>query len=245
MTFHRHGALVVLLVLLAPASLGQTPAPPPAPAKKDKKVLTNEDLDRLNGGVNVVGETGSWKDNADTPATKADSGAAKPPNQEQARDENCNTQGLAMAIGVALRAEGVAMGRDELMGRLYGADICSPNMGNVPSLVQRMEGDYTLGNGRKIHLAAAYRDGPPGSVNLIEANDKGRHFVIVWKGVAYVHTGVEYIEQTIVDSNGGWGKNFVTTSITLFDPYRNRTVIFRNPPSEIESSVLFTVSARQ
>lgn len=215
----------------------------PAPQKKAKRVISNEDLSNLSGAVNVVGEGDSWKSGPAAAGAASAATGTKP--VERASDENCNTRGLAMGISAALRAEGVMMGKGDILDRLYGGDVCRPDLGNVAVLLRRMEGDFTLDTGRRIHIALEYLSGPPRAVELIQNNEKNRHYLMFIKGIAYVHTGVEYTEITYASDYGEAGKDYAMNAITLLDPYRNRTVVFRGKENEIDGSVLFTVSSRQ
>ncbi len=234
------------LVLLGGAALAQDAAPAPSPAAKKPRVITNDDLDALPGGVSVVGAHDSWKE------TEKPADAEKPPSPGETRaagkpKEPCPSRAFADAVTVVLREEGIGWRSPFWMDRIFGSDICTLKLNNIDALARRVDGDYTLPTGQKLRIASRTTGLPP-SEELVLNTKAGKHYVMIWKGTPYVTTSVRYLEQQVSDGAGVGKAGVIVSGIDLYDPYNERNTLFSvregNSPQEIDAVVLFTVTPR-
>lgn len=243
---------VLILFCLGAAAQSTAPAAPgttPTATHKKPKVISNEDLDALPGGVNVVGGHDSWKDQpAEGGEQPASEPAAKPAVPEKPK-EYCASRGFAEAVAITLRQEGIGWRAPFWMDRIFGSDICLPRLNSVEALARRVDGDYTLPTGEKLHIASR-TSGLPSSEELVLNTEADKHYVVVWKGVPYVSTSVRYVQQMISDGSGGASKaGVVVSGLDLYDPENDRNVVFDvkagDSPESIEAVVFFTITPRQ
>lgn len=245
--------VAAVLILICVAAVAQGTAPPaagttPNATHKKPKVISNEDLDALPGGISVVGAHDSWKDqpagDGEQPASEP---SAKPPLPEKPK-EHCASRGFAEAVAITLRQEGIGWRAPFWMDRIFGSDVCLPKLNGVEALARRVEGDYTLPTGEKLHIASR-TSGLPSSEELVLNTEADKHYVVLWKGVPYVTTSVRYMQQMVSDGASTGKAGVVVSGLDLYDPENDRNVVFDvkagDSPDSIEAVVFFTITPRQ
>lgn len=246
--------ILAALILSCASAVAQGSAPaapqttPTAPHKKPK-VISNEDLDALPGGISVVGAHDSWKDQpaaggGEQPASEP---TAKPAVPEKPK-EYCASRGFADAVAITLRQEGIGWRGPFWMDRIFGSDVCLPRLNSIEALARRVDGDYTLPTGEKLHIASR-TSGLPSSEELVLNTEADKHYVVVWKGVPYVSTSVRYVQRVVSDGTSTGKAGVVVSGLDLYDPENDRNVVFDvkagDSPESIEAVVFFTITPRQ
>ncbi|MGH9579431.1 MAG: hypothetical protein ACRD2R_00430 [Terriglobales bacterium] len=245
-------AWLVLPLFLPAASLpgeaqaAASPSNPPqaasgAPAKKPRKVLTEDDLRQLRGTISVVGESPQ-------PAGKA-AGAKKPAEAEADSDILADTEEVAAeaerppcvswswAAGVeaVLRAQGVNLDSMFWLMKSYGGEKCTDQLGNVASLAQAVQGDYTLDDGTRVRVDATVLGGFPDGNQMVSRHEQGIEYIVVWKGHPYVTSGYGGVKRVTQDRLGGTVMvEYVLETVDLVDPYQGRRVTFSRETDSLQ-----------
>ncbi len=230
---------LIIFFLLFPATLRAQQNEPP----KKPRVYTNDDLEGLSGGINVVGDAAKpekpakTKDKADPftpPATPAKSKV--PPTKDQ-----CADWGWGVVVSEMLTDKGVPFDAEYWVDKTFGSTRCLAKVPSAATMAAALDGDYTLDDGSKIHIKSSV--GVPGAAGVVEGIDKNRPFIVVWRGIPYVATGVRGVKEIYGDGS----VSYIISQMTLTNPYLEKTVTFvaeKDKESELEA-VDFKVTKRQ
>jgi hypothetical protein len=197
-------------------------------------VWTNEDLQDLKGGINVIGQPDEPK-----PSPKPQAGNS---TDDKAPTELCESDGWADAIAAVVRVQGVRLDSKFWAARLFSSLCTSGIKGEVIS--PRITGDYTLDDGKKVHLKADFiLHNLPTAAAIVALVDEQRLFIIAWKGQPYVTNRVDYVDNvydgvSMYTIQKLYLTNVMTHKPLLFEPTAANL-------KEIDGSLQITVTTRQ
>ncbi|MGZ4820049.1 MAG: hypothetical protein ACXVZM_00480 [Terriglobales bacterium] len=223
----------------APNSDSASPAQDDTTPRKAHRVWTNEDVENIKGGINVVGESNE-KPNKKTPDSADQPGDSESPASAA---ETCQSDEWSAAVEATAQAQGVALDRKFWRTKLFG-DLCSSGI-QMEAVGRRISGDYTLDDGTRLRLSAIMLShGFPKSEDMVADTDAGRPYIVSWKKRPLVLTRVDYIVRT--HSNGMntytiskmYMRNALTGRELLFDVTTDRI-------ADIEGTLQLSVSKRQ
>jgi hypothetical protein len=214
---------ILLLLGIGSIAFAQEPDVPPATTRVERKsrTWTNEDLEKLTGSVNVVGSD----DAAPKPAEKT--------HVAQKEEDNCESYAWVAAVIGVLREQGVSFAPRFWPERLFG-DTCANNV-SVSAVAARIDGDYTLDNGAKVHLSAVAAPGLPNAAEIVNSVGEHRALIVKWKGQPLVMTKVDYIDRQY-----NYVSNYSIASLMLTNVLTGRVLIFdtkTDSPKEIEGTL--------
>lgn len=173
--------LLLTAPLLGVSSPQQEPQKPKAP-----RVWTNEDLQGLKGGINVVGQP-----DEKTPSPKPQAGNAA---DDKAPTELCESDGWADAIAAVVAVQGVPLDSKFWKTRQF-SNLCSSGI-KAEAVGPRITGDYTLDSSKKVHLKAdVILRSLPTAAAMVATVAEQRSFIISWKGQPYVTNRVDYVDN--------------------------------------------------
>lgn len=232
------------------SSTSSSPTETTSPKKK-KKVWTEEELQKLHGGISVVGQPApppadkAVTDKAATGKATANKGILPAAEEEvaEASPERppCKSWSWAADVDAVLSAQGVNLGREYWIDKSYGGSICTTELGDIATLAKRVEGDYVLDDQSKIRIQAVVFAGLPVDVVASQENT-GIMSIMVYKGHPYVttgYTGVRFV------SPSGITVRYALQTVTMTDPYDDRTVILdhaRDELKDFQGGVRFVVT---
>jgi hypothetical protein len=226
--------VAALLCGLAAPAIAQTQDAPPLETKPKAKsrTWTNEDLEKLSGPVNVLGTK-------DAPAAKdTDPFTPKKPKKEE---EKCESDAWVAAVTTVLREQGILYEPRYWSGRLFG-DACLANVG-IGAVAARIDGDYTLDDGTKLHAATTVTSGLPPAPQIVSSIDERRPLIVKWKSQPLIMTKVDYLDRqynyvSVYAISGLMLTNALTGRVLLFDMKTNNQ-------KEIDGTLQVKVSKRQ
>jgi hypothetical protein len=223
-------------------ALGQTDttAPKDKPAKP-KRVWTNEEVENIRGGVSVVGDSKSSPE-----AKKAnDSSASSQKESGETESGSCLSDAWGAGVAGVMRAQGATMTRKFWVTKLFGG-ACLTGV-KLEAVSTGITGDYALDDGTKLAAKAEVVKGLPTAATMVASVTKNQPFLVSWKNWVWVVTDVQYIDREYW-SNGGSTHIYTIARATMTDPLGEKVMIFdasKTPLSEIEGSLVVSVSARQ
>lgn len=201
---------------------------------KAPRVWTNEDLQDLKGGINVVGQP-----DESTPSNK--SNAVKPTGAESS-SELCESDGWADAVAAVVGIQGANLDSKFWAARLF-SNLCTSGI-RVDAVSPRITGDYTLDSGKKVRLKADFiLHNLPTAAAIVAAIDERRSFIIVWKGRPYVTNRVDY-----VDNMYDGVSMYTIQKLYLTNAMTRKPVLFEATAAnlkEIDGGLQITVTTRQ
>jgi hypothetical protein len=237
--------LLVVCICACGVVLAQTDTAAPNKDKpaKPKRVWTNEEVENIRGGVNVVGDSKPSPESAKKPRAETNEFEAK----EAAEDESGSCLSDAWGAGVAgvMRAQGATMSRNFWATKLFGG-ACLTGV-KLEAVSTGITGDYALDDGTKLAAKAEVVKGLPTAATMVASVNKNQPFLVSWKNWVWIVTDVQYIDREYW-SNGGSTHIYTIAKATMTDPLGEKVMIFdatKTPVSEIEGSVVVSVSARQ
>ena len=222
--------IVFLALLISFAAFAQTQDVPPATTRVEKKsrTWTNEDLEKLSGPVNVIG--------SDAPAAETAKGVKKTRAQEK-----CASDAWVAAVTVVMKEQGVPYPPRYWSERLFG-DACLSDIA-VASVASRIDGDYTLDDGKKLHLATTVTSGLPAAAQIVASVDERRPLIVKWQNQPLIVTKVDY-----VDRQYNYVSQYSIAGLMLTNALNGRVLVFdlkTNSEKEIEGSLQVTVTKRK
>ncbi len=216
-------------------------APQSDPPKKPPRVYTNDDLEGLSGGINVVGEAAKPVKPSPEKAAPAAPAAAPAKSKAPASKDQCADWGWGVVVAETLNYKGVPYDAEYWVDKTFGTTRCLANVPSAATLAATIDGDYTLDDGSKIHIKSSV--GVPGAAGVVEGIDKNKPFVVIWRGIPYLANGVRGVKQTYEDGS----VQYIIEEMTLSNPYLEKTVTFsakKDKESELEA-VDFRITKRQ
>ena len=230
---------VTCLLLLTPLLCGMSSGAGTQPQQETQKpraprVWTNDDLENIKGGINVVGQP-----DESTPSAQPKAGNA---TRAETTSELCESDGWADAVAVVVGNQGVQLNRKFWATRLF-SNLCSSGI-KVEVVSPRITGDYTLDSGKKVHLKANFiLHNLPTAAEIVAAIDEQRSFIIAWKGRPYVTERVDYVDHMY---NGV--SMYTIQKLYLMNAMTRKPVVLEATAAnlkEIDGSLQITVTTRQ
>ena len=124
------------LLAIACTCSAQSPPATTSVQPKSKRIWTNDDMPSLSGGINVLGEKDTPKEDAAVPAAK-----------KEREQEKCESDAWVAAVTAILNSQGVPYGKRYWAERLFGY-MCVENV-TVNAVASRIDGDYALDDGQR------------------------------------------------------------------------------------------------
>lgn len=220
----------------APNSDSASPAQEDTTPRKAHRVWTNEDVENIKGGINIVGEANEKPNEKTTTDQPGDSGSPA------SAAETCQSDEWSAAVEATAQAQGVALDRKFWRTKLFG-DLRSSGI-QMEAVGRRITGDYTLDDGTRLRLSTIMLShGFPKSEDMVAETDAGRPYIVSWKKRPLVLTRVDYIVR--IHSNGMntytiskmYMRNALTGRELLFDVTTDRI-------ADIEGTLQLSVSKR-
>ena len=237
-------ASILFCASLAPGAIAQQQQQQQAnPQKKPAKVYTNDDLEGLSGGISTVGEaskpekpdTGTAEGETKSPAPTAPK-SKKPPQKDQ-----CADWGWGEVVAATLGSQGVPFDAAYWVDKTWGTGRCLSSLPSASGLASSIDGDYALDDGSKIRVQSIV--GAPSGAGVVESIQKNRPFIVLWRGIPYLASGVRGVKM----DNGDGSYTYYIREMTLNNPYLGKSVTFnseKDKESELEA-VIFKVTNRQ
>ena len=226
--------LLVMAPLYGISSRAGAQAQPETQKPKAPRVWTNEDLQGLKGGINVVGQP---DESAPSPKPQTSNATG-----DKAPTELCESDGWADAVAAVVGIQGVQLDSKFWAARLF-SNLCTSGI-KSEVISPRITGDYTLDSGKKVHLKADFiLHNLPTAAAIVAAIDERRSFIISWKGRPYVTNRVDYVDN-VYDGVSMYTiqKLYLTNAMT------GKPVLFEATAAnlkEIDGSLQITVTPRQ
>jgi hypothetical protein len=226
-------SLLLVAALSAVVCLSaQAQQQPPQP--KPKRVWTNEDLETIKGGINVVGK----------PAEAKPTGKAMPdkPAEEEAAGDVCESDEWTHAVAAVMESQGTKLDSKFWATRLFN-NLCSSGI-KLEAVSLRITGDYTLDDGTKIHLkAGVLPHNLPQAAELVASANEQRPFIVARKGRPYVLDRVDYVDRAYDGvSQYSISKLYLTNALTGRQMLLEATA---DNVKEINGTLQIAVSPRQ
>ncbi len=220
----------VVLVALFCAAMVQAQEVPPLETKPQVKsrTWTNDDLEKLSGPVNVVGNDAAPRESAKAAAANQDKG-------------KCTSDAWVAAVTAVMKEQGVPYGPRYWSERLFG-DACLSDV-TVASVASRIDGDYTLDDGKKLHLATTVTSGLPPAAQIVASVDERRPLIVKWQNQPLIMTKVDYIDRQY-----NYVSTYTIASLMLTNALTGRALIFdlkTNAEKEIDGTLQVTVTKRK
>jgi hypothetical protein len=221
--------LLLMALLCGMSSPQQEMAKPKAP-----RLWTNEDLQNLKGGINVVGQPDESKPSSQPRAGAAPGGETDP--------EVCESDGWANAVAAVVGIQGAQLGSKFWAAKLF-SNLCTSGI-KLDEVSRGITGDYTLDDGKNVRLKAnAILRNLPKGAEMVAAVDEQRPFIVAWKGRPYVINRVNYVDN-VYDGIS----MYTVTKLYLTNAMTGRPVLFEATAAnlkEIDGTLQITVSPRQ
>lgn len=131
--------------------------------------------------------------------------------------QHCENFAFATALETILGAQKVELDQAYWTDKINGGALCLESPGELEKLAKFVDGDYVLGDARRVQLQSTYFSGVPTRVDqLLVPIIQGRPIIFWWKGHAYVATAARWDE--FVYPNGQ--RDILINEISLIDPYQ-------------------------
>lgn len=136
----------------------------------------------------------------------------------------CPNWAWAATVQRMLELQGVIdFKQDDLVLKAYAGEVCIETTPDFAALKQKIDGDYTLLDSRKVHIEAVVTPGSPRDVgHLIERLRKGRVLLMLVAGKPLVLQALEYDEYIYPNDQ----RMFEARKLTFFDPLSGKPVVF-------------------
>ena len=264
-------SLAFLAVCLSAVSLLSQTADPSAaaqnsankPVRKPRRVLTNEDLTKMHGGVSVVGEADVKKEDPTPPAAEPASAtetnpadpAAPAPSETKPQQDNrtkepavCRSRSWAAIMAEVSEGQGLPLSKKYWHQKIFGHDFCTDSTGSIEKIANSIGGDQLLPDGnRVIYKVRGFRF-LPDAEELVPAYDEGRILIVQFRGRPYMLDVLDSIDQAVTGGDGARAHvNYIIKSMQLRDPHSGEVEYFikgETDPGAIEGSMYATVQPR-
>jgi hypothetical protein len=156
--------------------------------------------------------------------------------------QSCENWAVAAGLETMLQRQNVPLDQSFWVMRLNGGELCLSEMPTIDALMQVVDKEFVLDDGRHVRLEIHFAPGPPVNVDPVIAGLKQQQVtLLLWRGHPYYLTGVTYDERIGRDGT----RFFEVKEIRLANTYAKLPgVTFqkgRNDPAEIQG--ILSVSA--
>ena len=156
--------------------------------------------------------------------------------------QKCQNWSWASGVEAVLKPRNISLSQNYWIQKAYAGEICVDQPIDFERLVRLVNGNYTLDDGRKVHLEANLISGAPTITDdLIAPIRRGEPTLLFWKWRAYVLAGAVYDE--LIYPNGQ--REFVIHELKLIDPYTAKPVSFlmgTDDPNDINGFLQVTAT---
>lgn len=115
-------------------------------------------------------------------------------------EQPCPNWAWAAGMEAILRRQKVELDQRYWVMKVNGGLVCLPSPGSMEDLKRRIDGEYILGDKRKVRLEVRYRESLPETTDaLLLPLALGRPYLMWWKGQPYLVKGAtwdEFLYQT-------------------------------------------------
>ncbi len=113
-----------------------------------------------------------------------------------AAKQSCENWALAAGLETMLRQQNVALDQNFWVMRMNGGELCLSNLPSIEALMQVVNKEFVLDDGRHVRLEIHFTPGPPLSVDPVIAGLKLQQVtLLLWRGHPYYLTGLTYDER--------------------------------------------------
>ena len=110
--------------------------------------------------------------------------------------QNCENWALAAGLETLLRQQNVALDQNFWVMRLNGGELCIDDLPAIEALIQAVNKEFVLDDGRHVRLEVRFVPGPPVSIDAVIAGLKLQQLsLLLWRGHPYYLTGITYDER--------------------------------------------------
>lgn len=110
----------------------------------------------------------------------------------------CANDAWAAAVSTTLAQQEIHLPPRDWSLKLAGGDACLSTLPSLEDLRKSVEGDYSLGNGRRIRIALTVAHGAPNAADPLAVDlAAGRALIVIYKGQPLLLYGMTYDEHII------------------------------------------------
>jgi hypothetical protein len=159
-----------------------------------------------------------------------------PENAFAAAERPCANYGWAAAMQTLLAGSGLQLTQEQWVTRVSGGAKCLLSVDDFAALTQSAEGEYVLGNGRRVRLRTLLQGGAPTIVDsLIVRLRAGRTYMVMWDDRLYLLAGILYDDRM----RSYYSHVYVVKELRLVDPLiapgrPGRTVTLRREKDKLD-----------
>jgi|SRR5947209_1836592 len=110
--------------------------------------------------------------------------------------QECENWALAAGLESLLRQQNVSFDQSYWIMRIYGGELCVPEMPSLEAFAKVINNEFVLDDGRHVRLELQYSSGAPSNTDaLIYSLRQQQPSLMVLRGHIYYLTGATYDEQ--------------------------------------------------
>jgi len=110
--------------------------------------------------------------------------------------QSCENWGVAAGLETMLQQQNVPLNKNFWVMRMNGGELCIADMPGIEALMQVVNKEFVLDDGRHVVLELHFVPGPPVNVDSVIAGLKLQQIsLLVWRGHPYFLTGMTYDER--------------------------------------------------
>jgi hypothetical protein len=110
--------------------------------------------------------------------------------------QSCENWGVAAGLETMLQQQNVPLNQNFWVMRMNGGELCIADMPGIEALMQVLNKEFVLDDGRHARLELHFVPGPPVNVDAVIAGLKLQQIsLLVWRGHPYYLTGITYDER--------------------------------------------------
>lgn len=129
-------------------------------------------------------------------------------------NRKCENYVWAAIVETMMRGQQVPIPQNDWAERTSNGMRCYPSLDDYAQRAQALNGDYTLNDGKKVHIHAEFFPGTPQPDAMIYSLRIGRPLMVVWNGRPYMLYGLLYDE--LIHTTGK-AKQYVVREMQLLD----------------------------
>jgi hypothetical protein len=155
--------------------------------------------------------------------------------------QNCENWALAAGLEAMLKQQAAAIPQSYWIMRLYGGELCEPEVPSADALGREVNREFVLDDGRHVKLALHYASGAPSNTDaLIYALKEQQLSLLVLHGHPFYLLGATYDERIGRDGQ----RMFVIKELRLANTYAKEPgLTFENGRDNLEDiQGIFSVS---
>lgn len=159
--------------------------------------------------------------------------------------QSCENWALAAGLETMVQQQNVALNQNFWVMRMNGGELCQAGLPAIDALMQVVNKEFVLDDGRHVGLELHFVPGPPVNVDAVIAGLKLQQIsLLLWRGHPYFLTGITYDERIGRDGT----RFFEVKQLRLANPFPKLPgVTFekgRDNPDEIQGILSVSVLTR-